>query len=252
MAKDILNEPRNKAALDAVRCFVPTMPLPTLPPLQNGLWRIHSSARGAPRREFELLEGEEVTDYERLEHVGDALLGAEVTLLIHEKYPKLSAGARTVRALSSSVFRSLPFFLFDFPFSLPPTLLPPHALHLLASPTEPILLLQVVKSVLVCNLTLSLLAVSLHLEKQIQSAVAQAYANMTNPYIQACVFESWVATLYEEHGAGAVRAFLRAIYSQLLPIVVEALRPFYTSQAVDNGLPSRNYVGASTPSSFSL
>lgn len=225
MAKDILNEPRNKAALDAVARYVPTMPLPVLPPLQNDLWRIHSSAKGAPRREFELLEGEKVTDYERLEvrpifafldlsiwladphleqHVGDALLGAEVTLLIHEKYPKLSAGARTVA-----------------------------------------------KSVLVCNLTLSLLAVSFHLEKQILSAVAQAYSHMTNPYIQACIFESAIAALYEEHGADALRDFLRAIYSQLLPVVVEALRPFYTSQAED-ALPSRNFVGSSTLSPLHL
>ncbi|BGP25986.1 hypothetical protein JCM10295v2_004929 [Rhodotorula toruloides] len=43
---------------------------------------MHTSFRGARHQAFEANEGDEILDYERLEHVGDAILGAEVTLLI--------------------------------------------------------------------------------------------------------------------------------------------------------------------------
>lgn len=49
-----------------------------------------------------------------LQHVGDALLGSEIALLTHERYPRLVVGVRSVRSLplllpSSSLSRTTPF-----------------------------------------------------------------------------------------------------------------------------------------------
>ncbi|GAA5981279.1 hypothetical protein JCM11641_005631 [Rhodosporidiobolus odoratus] len=188
------------APVDAARVYlqraIPTMPLPTVPPLSSPLFLTHTSHAGASHYAFELPEGEGAMDYERLEHVGDALLGAEVTLLIHERYPRLTVGARTA-----------------------------------------------IKSALVSNTTLSLLSVSLHFPEQILASQAQLWNTRNNPGIQACVFEAFLAQLDMEHGHAAVRVFLRAIYEQLLPEVVNVMRPFYSGQAEANA-PGRNWIGS--------
>ncbi|GAA6035663.1 hypothetical protein JCM8097_004958 [Rhodosporidiobolus ruineniae] len=184
------------AALLAVASAVPTIALPPPPTLSSSLWCQHSSFLGATHHEFELPEGEQATDYERLEHVGDALLGAEITLLVHERYPRLSVGARTVA-----------------------------------------------KSVLVSNTTLSVLSTSLSFPSLLLASQAQLLTFRSNPSIQANIFEAYLAALYEEHGAAALREFVRRLYEPLLPVAVEALRPFHVSQA-EAAMPSRNYVGA--------
>ncbi|GAA5894172.1 hypothetical protein JCM6882_007594 [Rhodosporidiobolus microsporus] len=188
------------AASDAARVAlvtaIPAMPLPPLPSLRSDLWKVHSSYRGGTHWEFELPEGEQPLDYERLEHVGDALLGAEVTLLIHELYPRLSVGARTAA-----------------------------------------------KSVCVCNETLSLLATAFGIPSQILASQAQLLQHRQNANIQACVFEAFIAALYEEQGPAGVRDFLRPIYTPILPVVVDTMRPFHTVQAETAALPTRNFVG---------
>jgi dsRNA-specific ribonuclease len=40
-------------------------------------------------------------DYEKLEHVGDGILGSIVTTLLHDMYPLLKVGPSTVRHLGS-------------------------------------------------------------------------------------------------------------------------------------------------------
>ncbi|GAA5832976.1 hypothetical protein JCM11251_006469 [Rhodosporidiobolus azoricus] len=184
------------AARTAIEPVIRTMELPPLPSLSSDLWRTHTSYLGGTHWEFELPEGGQVLDYERLEHVGDALLGAEVTLLIHELYPRLSVGARTAA-----------------------------------------------KSVCVCNATLSLLASRFDLPDQILAAQAQVYQYRSNPNIQACVFEAYLASLYEEQGPAAIRGLLRPIYTALLPVIIDTMRPFHTVQAETSTLPTRNYVG---------
>ncbi|BGP17851.1 hypothetical protein JCM10213v2_005893 [Rhodosporidiobolus nylandii] len=169
------------AAREQLTRFIPTMPLPAAPVLANPAWSTHTSYAQALHHEFEAPEDEMIQDYERLEHVGDALLGAEVTLLV-------------------------------------------------------------VKSVLVSNSTLSLLSVQLHFPERVLAAQAQLWNVRHNPNVQACVFEAYVAALYEEHGQQAVHEFLRGIYEQLLPIVVDTLRPFHTATA-EVEMPQRNFVG---------
>ncbi|GAA5852310.1 hypothetical protein JCM8547_006732 [Rhodosporidiobolus lusitaniae] len=164
----MVNTTAKQAAEYALALAIPTIDLPhPIPTLSSDLWSRHSSFAGAPKRESELLDREQVTDYERLE---------------------------------------------------------------------------VIKAALVCNSTLSLLAVQMHLKERILSAVAQAYSNRVNPYIRACVFEAWLCVLYEEYGAEALRSFVRALYKDLLPLTVEAVRPLMTSQP-ESSLPSRNIVG---------
>ncbi|GAA5874685.1 hypothetical protein JCM3774_004781 [Rhodotorula dairenensis] len=70
--------------------------LPKLPAVRSQLWLTHASALGPLHVGAEKPRNPGSDDYVRLAHVGDALLGNEVTLLIHEKYPQLVVGARTV------------------------------------------------------------------------------------------------------------------------------------------------------------
>ncbi|PRQ78189.1 hypothetical protein AAT19DRAFT_9257 [Rhodotorula toruloides] len=86
----------NSSALPAVRDAVAQLPLPVIPQLEGAAWYTHTSLYGARHQPFEAKEGEDVLDYERLEHVGDALLGAEVTLLVHKLFPRLVIGIRTL------------------------------------------------------------------------------------------------------------------------------------------------------------
>ncbi|GAA6003597.1 hypothetical protein JCM10207_003499 [Rhodosporidiobolus poonsookiae] len=188
--------PGNDDARRAIASALETLPLPAAPALRDDLWRTHTSLHGALHHQFELPEGEEVTDYERLEHVGDALLGAEVTLLVHELYPRLTAGIRTV-----------------------------------------------VKATLVQNSTLALLSLRFSFPSKLRATYAQASQHRANPSIQACVFEAYLASLYEEHGADKLSDFLREIYSPLVPIAVEALRPHYAATGAGDATPPLNTVG---------
>lgn len=105
-----------------VKEAIAALQLPPLIEVESNLWRQHVSYRGASHWRFELPAGDVVTDYERLEvrkpaasdrdcssaressglasvapqHVGDALVGAEAALLIHERYPRLTVGVRTL------------------------------------------------------------------------------------------------------------------------------------------------------------
>ncbi|GJN90418.1 hypothetical protein Rhopal_003429-T1 [Rhodotorula paludigena] len=95
--------------------------LPELIPLEDSIWRTHSSYYGATHWTFEAPEGEPVRDYERLEHVGDALLGAEVALLIDDKYPRLVVGVRAL--VKSALVENSTLALLSSFYKIPPQIL---------------------------------------------------------------------------------------------------------------------------------
>ncbi|GAA6053137.1 hypothetical protein JCM3770_002872 [Rhodotorula araucariae] len=176
--------------------------LPSAPALSDRTYLSHTSAHGATHWTFEAPKGAQTSDYERLEHLGDALLGAEVTLLVHEQYPRLVVGVRTL-----------------------------------------------VKAALVENQALALLSAAYDLPSQIVAAAAQAYSLQTNPGVRACVFEAFLAAIFEAHGPAVLRAFVRGVYRPLLAIAVEAVRPLYAvapsyASAAGPAKPPPNYVGA--------
>ncbi|GAA5990161.1 hypothetical protein JCM10908_005853 [Rhodotorula pacifica] len=176
---------------------LPTLKLPPLVTVKSDLYRQHVSYRGAVHWRLELPEGDSVTDYERLEHVGDALLGAEATLMIHRKYPRLTVG---VRAL--------------------------------------------IKYAIIENVTLAQLAKLYDMPKTVLTSAAQASSIQSNPNVQACVFEAYLAAIYEEHGGETLRRFLRDIFEPLLPTLVNALREMYSTDEKTSADPaSTNYVG---------
>ncbi|EIW67697.1 hypothetical protein TREMEDRAFT_64292 [Tremella mesenterica DSM 1558] len=78
------------------------IPLPPLPPITDpGLLKLaltHSSAHQLPHRPSEIVldESRAVDDYEKLEHVGDALLGAVVNIMLHDMFPSLKPGPATM------------------------------------------------------------------------------------------------------------------------------------------------------------
>ncbi|BGP01547.1 hypothetical protein JCM10021v2_005252 [Rhodotorula toruloides] len=100
---------------------------------------------------------------------------------------------------------------------------------------------QLVKACLVENITLAQISQRLGLPEQILCSYGQRASIRANPGVQACVFEAFLASLHAEQGAAAMRTFIRAIYSPLLPATVEALRPLFVSVPSTNG--AVNYVG---------
>ncbi|KAJ8293989.1 Thimet oligopeptidase [Rhodotorula toruloides] len=200
-------------ARPSLRKAIAQLPLPSVPALSASTWRTHSSFHSARSWAFEAPEGEGILDYERAEarterfltvtarstpfaqqHVGDALLGAEIALLIDEQYPRLVTGVRSL-----------------------------------------------VKACLVENITLAQISQRLGLPEQILCSYGQGASIRANPGVQACVFEAFLFSLHAEQGAEAMRTFIRAIYSPLLPATVEALRPLFVSVSSTNG--AINYVG---------
>ncbi|GAA5933749.1 ribonuclease III domain-containing protein [Sporobolomyces koalae] len=179
----------------ALADHIPTVELPRAPAVTDDFtWRTHTSYRASSHYSFEAPADEPIHDYERLEHVGDALLGAEITLLVHERYPRIVVGVRSL-----------------------------------------------VKAALVANSTLALISVNLGLPPRLLCASAQAFQCRNNPSIQACMFESYLATLHDEQGPTVLRAFIRSIYDPFLPLVIEAFRPFHSHQSTLE--PTMNYIG---------
>ena len=101
--------------------------------------------------------------------------------------------------------------------------------------------MQLIKASLVSNSTLSLISVALGFPPRLLAASAQSFNLRKNPHIQACIFESYLASLHDEHGPVVLRKFLRAIYDPILPAVVEGFKPFHTTQLAMEA--SINYVG---------
>ncbi|KAL1413185.1 hypothetical protein Q8F55_000936 [Vanrija albida] len=90
--------------------------LPPLPPIADAhLARLavtHSSAHQLPRRptSLEFEADEKVEDYEKLEHVGDSMLGSVVTGLLHDLFPLLRPGPATMlksHLVSNATLRQL-------------------------------------------------------------------------------------------------------------------------------------------------
>ncbi|ORY29150.1 ribonuclease III domain-containing protein [Naematelia encephala] len=78
------------------------LPLPPLPEIKDQELRqqvfTHSSYYAVPRRatSLDVEGGDKLLDNEKLEHVGDGLLGAVVTVLLHDLFPNLKHGPATM------------------------------------------------------------------------------------------------------------------------------------------------------------
>ncbi|ORX38928.1 ribonuclease III domain-containing protein [Kockovaella imperatae] len=78
------------------------VPLPPIPPIDNPKYAdivfTHSSARSQQHSSssFDLTSGAADLDNEKLEHVGDGILGAFITFLLNELYPDLVVGSATL------------------------------------------------------------------------------------------------------------------------------------------------------------
>ncbi|WWC88524.1 uncharacterized protein L201_003435 [Kwoniella dendrophila CBS 6074] len=82
---------------------IPKLDLPPIPPITDSYLKdmafTHSSLTGAFRSQSNSLfatENQPVFDYEKLEHVGDALLEAVAVTLAHELFPNFRQGSATV------------------------------------------------------------------------------------------------------------------------------------------------------------
>ncbi|WVQ96480.1 hypothetical protein IAU59_003585 [Kwoniella sp. CBS 9459] len=96
-------QPTDKHIQESLNSFVaprlPKLDLPPLPPITDRKLRetvfTHVSSRVLPKRfatTMFLTDGQAGNDYEKLEHVGDALLGAAVKTMLHEQYPNFRQG----------------------------------------------------------------------------------------------------------------------------------------------------------------
>lgn len=89
--------------------LLPEFDLPPLPPIVNEhLARLvvtHSSFHSEPKQatSLELKRSNPTDNYEKLEHVGDALLGAVATTVLQDLYADLPPGTATVRPLISQL-----------------------------------------------------------------------------------------------------------------------------------------------------
>lgn len=90
---------------DLMTFSLPNLPSFSLPPLpaihDKELYTLavtHSSNHSAPRRPnaLDLTQEDKMIDYEKLEHVGDAILGSIVTTLLHDFFPNIGPGPATV------------------------------------------------------------------------------------------------------------------------------------------------------------
>jgi len=81
---------------------LPSFPIPPLPAISDDELRTlaltHSSSHTGSRRaaSIDLTPTDKTMDYEKLEHVGDAILGSIVTTLLHDLYPLIGPGTATV------------------------------------------------------------------------------------------------------------------------------------------------------------
>lgn len=85
---------------------LPVYPLPPPPPIRDASLAkqvfIHSSCFPKTRSRFEDAAERPTEHYEKLEHVGDSILGMVVTTWLHEVKPGLSCGTASVSQLSDA------------------------------------------------------------------------------------------------------------------------------------------------------
>ncbi|RXK37149.1 hypothetical protein M231_05601 [Tremella mesenterica] len=99
MSSSILAGPASLALLKLPP--LPTLPFPPLPKIQDvkleTLVFTHSGIAGKKKNSMSLeMDEDAMEDNQKLEHVGDALLGTVITCLLHELFPKLRQGPATV------------------------------------------------------------------------------------------------------------------------------------------------------------
>lgn len=98
-SKRFRKNPLKRATLFPIE-QIPTYPLPPLPPIDNPalLKQVftHMSLFKTVKGKFEDPEDDQPKHYEKLEHVGDSLLGMIVTTWLHESKPGLTPGTATV------------------------------------------------------------------------------------------------------------------------------------------------------------
>jgi dsRNA-specific ribonuclease len=103
----------------------------------------------------------------------------------------------------------------------------------------------IVRAALVENVTLAQLATAYGMTKRILVAKAQRYELLNSVKVQAAVFQAYLATLHEEAGYAELRLFLRAVFSQVLPPIVEACRSLpYTMNSMNGQAAADNHIGA--------
>ena len=92
-------KPHTRALLLPVE-QLPVFPLPPLPVIEDEKLRkqvfTHQTLFDKVKGKFEEPEDNPATHYEKLEHVGDSLLGMIVTTWLHEAKPRLTCGTATV------------------------------------------------------------------------------------------------------------------------------------------------------------
>lgn len=93
------------------------------------------------------------------------------------------------------------------------------------------------------NVTLAQFAQAYKLPATILTSAAQESSLQSNIGVQACVFEAYLATIYDEKGGEALRRFLRDIFEPLLPILVQALQQIYREDPPERSTPNTNYIG---------
>jgi ribonuclease-3 len=98
-SKRFKKNPTSRAVLVPVE-QLPTVPLPPLPTIEDPelLKHVftHSSLFEKVRGKFEDPVDQPAKHYEKLEHVGDSILGMVVTTWLHETKPRLTCGTATV------------------------------------------------------------------------------------------------------------------------------------------------------------
>jgi ribonuclease-3 len=108
-SKRFRKNPLKRATLFPIE-QIPTFPLPPLPPIDDPVLLkqvfTHLSLFKSAKGKFEDAEDDQAKHYEKLEHVGDSLLGMIVTTWLHELKPGLTPGTATVSSIISGSSRS--------------------------------------------------------------------------------------------------------------------------------------------------
>ncbi|WVO18272.1 hypothetical protein L204_105983 [Cryptococcus depauperatus] len=148
-----MGKPSDLASRIVIPDELPNIHLPPLPEIRDVDLRkqvfTHSSYLAVPKQHA-LFEREDIhLDNEKLEHVGDALLGCIVTCLLHNMYPTLNPGNATV-----------------------------------------------MKSLLVCNETLSQLSKRYHMPDLLITNVNASHVLKTSTKTTANIFEAYIAGLF--------------------------------------------------------
>ncbi|KAL7411048.1 hypothetical protein BDY24DRAFT_436065 [Mrakia frigida] len=178
--------------------------LPLLPPLQEPLFSMvftHTSWSSSKKRAFADPDGDALYDYERLEHLGDALLTLITTELIQDLFPRVTPGGASV--LRSNLVNNK------------------HALSALAvSPPLPLCSRNLLSNGRrdadpLLSRPSFLSQTSYHLHTQLRASPAQVLALKLQPVVRSQLFEAYLAAISEQYGFEFARAWLREVMTPI-------------------------------------